>query len=226
MRPAFFFISTFFAALAILGVVLAAKGTVGAADDPLQPEESSASGGRKFDPAGKDSPSEAGFDIGDDIPRGQEFLKGKIAGSLVSVEKRRIVAGRKGRRRAKIIVQRTVKPNFLLAVEDLEERKIREVLVCADGRVTEGFEVRMVRRNGVGSRFEIAYPENMVILALRTTVRAGQNSFREVVYTPYSPQIDTPQVRQAGLKYLMTQIELAREDLERRQPGYTDLNGC
>jgi hypothetical protein len=75
----------------------------------------------------------------------------------------------------------------------------------------------MVRKNGVGSRFEIAYPENMVVLALRTTVRAGKNSFKEVVYTPYSPQIDTPQVREAGLKYLTTQIELARKDLERRQ---------
>src|SRR5208283_308806 len=54
-------------------------------------------------------------------------------------------------------------------------------------------------------------------LALRTTVRDGKNGFKEVVYTPYSPQIDTPQVRQAGLDYLMTQIELARRDLESRQ---------
>jgi hypothetical protein len=209
---------TVFAALAVLGVLLAAHGTVRAADDPLQPEESSSSGERTlFDSVGKDNPGEIRFDIGDDIPRGQEFLKGKFAGNLISVEKRRVVAGRRGRKREKIIVQRTVKPNFLLAVEDLRERKIREVLVTADGWVTEGFDVRMVRRNGVGSRFEIAYPENMVVLALRTTVRAGKNSFREVVYTPYSPQIDTPQVRRAGLKYLITQIELAREDLERRQ---------
>ena len=168
-------------------------------------------------PSDKESREETRFDIRDDIPRGQEFLKGKSAGNLISVEKKKILAGRKGRKREKIIVQRTVKPNFLLAVEDLRERKIREVLVTADGRVTEGFDVRMVRKNGVGSRFEIAYPENMVVLALRTTVRAGKNSFKEVVYTPYSPQIDTPQVREAGLKYLTTQIELARKDLERRQ---------
>ncbi|MGD0232678.1 MAG: transglycosylase SLT domain-containing protein [Syntrophorhabdales bacterium] len=208
-----------FAAIAGLGVVLAVHGTVRATDDPFQPGESSCSGERTFfDPVGKDNPGETGFDIGDDIARGQEFLKGRIAGNLISIERRRVVvAGRKGRKREKIIVQRTVKPNFLLAVEDLREKKIREVLVTADGWTTEEFEVKMVRRNGVGSRFEIAYPENMVLLALRTTVRAGKNSFKEVVYTPYSPQIDTPQVRQAGLKYLMTQIELARKDLERRQ---------
>jgi hypothetical protein len=210
---------TVVAALALLGVVPAAHGTAWATDNPLQPEEGSFSGERgSFDPVGKDSPGETGFDIGDDIARGQEFLKSKIAGNLISIEKRKVlVTGRQGQRREKIIVQRTVKSNFLLAVEDLEERNIREVLVTGDGWVTEGFEVRMVRKNGVGSRFEIAYPENMAVLALRTTVRTGRNNFREVVYTPYSPRIDTPQVRQAGLAYLITQIELARKDLERRQ---------
>jgi hypothetical protein len=227
---------TLFAALAVLGVVLAAHGTIGAADDPLsadksssvvesaaaddqlQPMKSSSPVERMFiDLVPRESTEEISFDIRDDIPKGQEFLKGKSAGSLVSVEKIRVVVRKRGRKREKIIVQRTVKPNFLLAVEDLSDRKIREVLVTADGWVTEGFDVKMVRKNGVGSRFEIAYPENMVVLALRTTVRAGKNSFKEVVYTPYSPQIDTPQVREAGLKYLTTQIELARQDLERRQ---------
>jgi hypothetical protein len=160
-----------------------------------------------------------GFDIRDDIVRGQEFLKDRIAGTLVSVEKKRVVVtGRKGRKREKVIVQRTIKPNFLLAVEDLAERRIREVLITGSGRVTDGFDVRTVRRNGVGSRFDIAYPENMVVLALRTTVRANSKGFREVVYTPYSPGIGTPQVRRAGLDYLITQIELAHRDLERRQP--------
>ncbi len=206
-----------FAAM-VLGVVLAAHGTAGAGDVPLRQEVSGCSGeSTLLDPVDKDGPGETGFDIRDDIARGQEFLRGRIAGSLVSVGKRRVVVGRRGRRREKVLVQRTVRPNFLLAVEDLKERNIREVLVSADGRVTEGFDVRIVRRNGVGSRFEIAYPENMVVLALRTTVRAGGNSFREVVYTPYSPQIDTPQVRRAGLDYLTTQIALAGKDLERRQ---------
>ncbi len=177
--------------------------------------------GMFFGPVDEDAPGAKGFDIGDDIARGQEFLKSKIAGNLISIEKSRVlVAGRKGRKREKIIVQRTMKPNFLLAVEDLEERDIREVLVSSDGSVTDGFRVKMVRKNGVASRFEIANPENMVVLALRTAVRDGKNGFKEVVYTPYSPQIDTPQIRQAGLDYLMTQIELARRDLESRQARF------
>ena len=95
-----------------------------------------------------------------------------------------------------------MKPNFLLAVEDLKERKIRQVRITDKGCVTEGFEVTKNRNNGVGSTFEVTYPENMAVLALRTTVRSGKNSFTEVVYTAYTPEIDTWQVRKAGLDYV------------------------
>ena len=46
------------------------------------------------------------------------------------------------------------------------------------------------RDNGVVSRFGVTYPKHMAILALRTTVRSG-NGLKEVIYTPYSPEIDT-----------------------------------
>lgn len=109
-----------------------------------------------------------------------------------------------------------MKPNFLLAVEDFRERRIRLVRITERGCVTPGFDVTKVRDNGVGSRFEVAYPENMAILALRTMVKAENNGHREVVYTPYSPEIDTWQVRQTGLGYLTRQIELAYEDLREK----------
>ncbi len=207
------------AILVAFALILGAHGAVRATDGPLGADEGGSSGQGVFsDPTGEDGHGEADFDIRNDIVRGQESLKEKVAGGVFSIEARRVViAGRRGRKREKVIVQRTTKPNFLLAVEDLRERKIREVLVTGDGSAAEGFDVRMVRRNGVGSRFEIVYPENMVVLALRTTVRSGEKGFKEVVYTPYSPRIDTPEVRRAGLSYLVTQIELARADLERRR---------
>lgn len=65
----------------------------------------------------------------------------------------------------------------------------------------------------------------MAILALRTTVRSGKNSFKEVVYTPYSPEIDTWQVRKAGLDYLMRQIELAHKDLAARKVKLIAFDG-
>ncbi|HUJ68565.1 MAG TPA: DUF1254 domain-containing protein, partial [Syntrophorhabdales bacterium] len=156
--------------------------------------------------------TKVGFDIKEDIARGQEFLRDKIAGcSRVNVEKR-VTFYKKGRKKEKLVARTIVRPNFLLAVEDLDERKIRQVLITSRGCVTKGFRVTRIRANGVASRFEITYPENMAILALRTTVRSG-NGLKEVVYTPYSPEIDTKEVRKAGLDYLMGRIQIAEEDL-------------
>ena len=106
-----------------------------------------------------------------------------------------------------------IRANFLLAVEDLKERRIRQVRITEKGCVTAGFHVTKSRDNGVASRFEVTYPEDMAILALRTTVRSGGSGLKEVVYTPYSPEIDTWQVRKAGLDYLIGRIERARNEL-------------
>lgn len=68
---------------------------------------------------------EASFDIRDDIRRGQEFLRDKIAGhSLVKEEKRVTFSDKKGRKRKKVISEKVIKPNFILAVQDLKERKM------------------------------------------------------------------------------------------------------
>jgi hypothetical protein len=162
------------------------------------------------------------FNILEDIKRGQEFLENKSVGSSLRTKKKTVkVACRKKRGRkktnTKIVIERSISPNFLLAVEDLDEQEIRQVRVTASGCMTDGFQVKTIRVNGVGSRFEVTYPDDMVILALRTTVRAGKGGFEEVVYTPYSPQIDTPEVRDAGIRYLAQQIELARRDLQDRR---------
>ena len=169
---------------------------------------------------------EVGFDILDDIKRGQEFLRDKTAGSTVVREEKRVTfLDRKRRKRERLVLEQVVKPNFLLAVEDLRERRIRSVRFTDKGCVTAGFEVRKIRENGVGSRFEVKYPDNMAILALRTTVRSGRNTFKEVVYTPYSSEIDTSSVRKAGFDYLLRQIELARKDLKARKVRLTGFEG-
>jgi hypothetical protein len=166
------------------------------------------------------------FDMRDDIGRGQEFLRHRSAGhSLVKEPNKVSYRDKRGRRREKLVSEEVMKPNFLLAVEDLNEREIREVRITRDGCVTEGFEVIKRRKNGVGSRFEVTHPENMAILALRTTVRSGWNSYKEVVYTPYGPEIDTWQVRKAGLDYLIRQIELAYRDLHARQVKLAGFDG-
>jgi hypothetical protein len=156
------------------------------------------------------------------IRRGQEFLIDKNAGGSQVLQRRLSLVGKKGKKKVKVITLKVTKPNFLLAVEDVNDHRMWPVLITDKGCVTNGFEVTKHRDNGVGSRFEVKYPENMAILALRTTVRAGPNRFEEVVYTPYSPEIDTYEVRQAGLNYLVRQIEQAYADLKARK---IQLNG-
>jgi hypothetical protein len=93
---------------------------------------------------------------------------------------------------------------------------LRTVRFTSKGCETAGFDIVMVRNNGVGSRFEVRHPENMAVLALRTTVRSADEGHEEVVYTPYCREIDTWDVREDGLNYLKRQIESARSDLEER----------
>jgi hypothetical protein len=187
-----------------------------------------------FQPHTKVMPEAA--NILDDIRRGQHFLKDKIAGGIQIAQKKKVTVrvkkrGGKGKRYAqktKIVTERISKPNFLLAVKDLKEEKIWPVLITNAGCATRGFEVSKKHGKGVGSRFEVRYPDDMVILALRTTVRAGKNSFEEVVYTPYSPDIDTLRVRQRGYDYLRDQIEQAYADLKGRRVrlgGFERLDG-
>jgi hypothetical protein len=160
---------------------------------------------------------ETGFDIMEDIRKAREFLNNRESGYTVGIEKSTaLAAGRRGRTKKEVVSRRIIEPSFLLAVEDLKERKLRLVRFTSRGCETDGFDVVRTRKNGVGSRFEVRYPENMAVLALRTMVHCENKGYKEVVYTPYSPEIDTPKVREGGLNYLKKQIELARADLEEK----------
>jgi len=160
---------------------------------------------------------EVPFDIRDDIRKAQEFLNHKRSGYTVTIKETRVlVTNRRGRTRERVVKKKIIEPVFLLAVENLKERNLRPVRFTSRGCETSGFDVVMTRKNGVGSRFEVRYPENMAVLALRTMVHSGKKGYEEVVYTPYCPEIDTWQVREDGLNYLKQQIESARMDLEER----------
>ncbi|MGA2107099.1 MAG: hypothetical protein ABSH25_05585 [Syntrophorhabdales bacterium] len=174
-----------------------------------RPEDAIPSGSEPALESGVSDDHERPFDIMQEIRRAQEFLQDKTAGySEEPEQKTRVFRDKHGRKKEKVVWEKVVKPNFLLAVEDLRERKI------SPGSVTSGFEVTKCRANGVGSRFEVEHPEHMAVLALRTMVHSDGKSYKEVVYTPYSPEIDTWQVRKAGLDYLMHQIECAYKDLK------------
>jgi hypothetical protein len=202
-------ISTFFAmlSLATLSVNLSWAGVT---SDPRQPARD------RFEavaPTGQEE--DIAFDIREDIAKAQDLLRRRGSGYTERIEGHTVqVKGKRGRMREKVIRRRIIEPAFLLALEDPRERTIRQVRFTRRGCETDGFEVVMTQNNGVGSRFEIRHPENMVLLALRTMVHSEKKGFEEVVYTPYSPRIDTPQVREDGLNYLRQQIESARAALD------------
>jgi hypothetical protein len=158
------------------------------------------------------------FNILDEIRRAQAFLKGRSAGYARQFSKRKVtIVGRRGKKKLKLRFTEIVAPNFLLAVENLHERELRAVLITDKGCATDGFGVVRLKNNGVASRFQVLYPEEMAVLAIRTIVHGRYGGYEEVVYTPYSPEIDTPEVRRAGYDYLVDQIGIALADLERRQ---------
>jgi hypothetical protein len=178
-------------------------------------QSSSGTTAYRYPPVSTSELSEINFDLREDIARAQEILRHKKSGYSTRVETSTIsVTNRRGRVREKIIRTKVIDPTFLLAVEDITERRIQLVRFTVKGCETPGFDIVMTRKNGVGSRFKIREPENMVLLALRTTVRAEKKGYEEVVYTPYSPEIDTAEIREDGLGYLRQQIESARADLE------------
>lgn len=158
------------------------------------------------------------YNLLDEIKRAQAFLQDRSVGYIKQSGKRKVtIVDRRGRKKLRLRFMTTVVPNFLLAVENLHERELRAVMVTDKGCTTDGFQVTRLKNNGVASRFQVRYPEDMAVLAIRTVVHGRYGGYEEVVYTPYSPEIDTPEVRRAGYDYLLDQIGLALADLERRR---------
>jgi hypothetical protein len=170
---------------------------------------------------------EIGFDIREDIGNAKKFLEQKRSGYTVKIEKVKVLVrtNKRGGTGKKVVQRRIIEPAFLLAVENLKERTLRQVRFTSRGCETPGFDVVMTRHNGVASRFEVRYPENMAVLALRTMVHSGNRGYKEVVYTPYCPEIDTRQVREDGLNYLKRQIESARADLVEKNVRLRGFDG-
>ena len=118
---------------ALIGLTAADPEVPDRADRGESENDMSVENGILFKPENRGS-NEPGFDIGEDIARGQEFLKDKTAGHSEVVEEKRVIFfDRRGRRKERLVSRRIVRPNFLLAVEDLKDRRIRQVLITEQG---------------------------------------------------------------------------------------------
>ena len=103
--------------------------------------------------------------------------------------------------------------NVLLAVRRNDSSKIEYVTLKPDDRVTKGFKVTRGKPNGVNTAYKIEEPRGFFTLAIKRIKNvAGTN--REIVYSPYSPKLDTPEVRGSGADYLNSLIGKGKAALD------------
>ena len=177
------------------------------------------------------------FNVFEDIAKARELLEGKTCGFQVvqvktgtkikkvkgkSKGKGKTGKGKKSRKAQAAQRTRWTKRAelgefaILLAIENVKTREIRVVRVHPKlGGRSGDVMIEPGKSNGVNTRFTIVHPEHHIVLALRRPVR-HQSGFKEVVYTPYSADLDIPVVRKAGFDYLRNTLVSARNDLMRR----------
>jgi hypothetical protein len=176
------------------------------------------------------------FDILKDIAYARAILEpmkcgftvvaAKSTGEPKATKQKAVAKAKKGKKKGKK-QQQAAKPRktirnelgeftILLAIEDVKSREIQVVRVHPKlGAKSDGVLIEPGKSNGVNTKFTIVYPEHHVVLALKRPVRHG-DTFREVVYTPYSDNLDIPEVRREGFAYLRSTVAAAKADLLRR----------
>jgi hypothetical protein len=135
----------------------------------------------------------------------------------------RIAEAKKLLRTAPIGTDRIGGENAVLAVwSPVAAGKIALVTVRGGIARTKGFTVSLERRNGVNSLYKVLKPEGYVVLALKTNVKnrsGGRGRSRTAVYVPYSPDLDLPEIAEAGRDYLVALVDKAADTLDDREVG-------
>jgi hypothetical protein len=173
------------------------------------------------------------FDPQSDIQQAQAMLEKESAGFVTrevkkySVDKKKVMVRRKDRdghvRNRQVVknvrhewtVEKLENYDVLLAVENAGTREIKIIRVKPGKQVDGGFAVEFEKTNGVNTEFVVTHPKDFIVLAIRRVVRSGKG-FAEVVYTPFSEELNIPVLRQAGLDYVKAEIAAARQALAER----------
>jgi hypothetical protein len=148
----------------------------------------------------KDAPSDARWhkdhDFRNDIAAAQKILAQHTAGFTVA--KRRLQSF-----------------NILLAVKK-DANPIELVSMSRSGANRKGFAIDWEKNNGVNTPFMVTKPEGYVLLAIRRVVKSS-SGYKEVIYTPYTADIDTPTMRVVGMQYLRDTLDNAFRELRRKR---------
>jgi len=114
------------------------------------------------------------------------------------------------------------KDGIILAVKQGNQKEIKCIKVSVDGAPTDGFKVTKIgRSNGINSRYKITKPKGFVVLAVKDNIPVMQPDFKVgeevLVYTPFSPDLNQPALRQRGFDYLKNLVEESQRILQAKQ---------
>lgn len=162
-------------------------------------------------PAASATPPENpyGFDVLAAIDRGREVLeKGEPAGFNMCKATRTVWSGKGKKRKGHLVeFKRLCDVSTKLAVRNVKDDNIQVITVRADGTsVPDGYKVYYTPSRSVNTEFDVTHPPGYLVLAIRRAIPIRDKGPTEVVYTPYSNELDIPLVRNAGTRYLRDNV--------------------
>jgi hypothetical protein len=113
----------------------------------------------------------------------------------------------------------------LVAVASAKGDGILVVPAENDLTVTRGLVLQRGTPNGVNTSYLAVYPPHSVALAVRQGLTVSGKGRTQVVYTPYSPALNVPEVRQKGLGYLYDVTRTAQKRLRARRVSSAAFSG-
>ena len=126
-------------------------------------------------------------------------------------------ASRKKQRSRK--ARRTARPCLddpVVAVVHPETERIELIRAGREFSVTRSAVIQTGNANGVNTEYAPVYPQGLTVLAVKRPVQERKHGWRNVIYTPYSPSLNVPEVRDLGLQYISGVVEQARRKLRER----------
>lgn len=111
---------------------------------------------------------------------------------------------------------RTLKSSLVAVVQNSHTNQIIVVNMKVIGGYDQGIMVVPENQNGVNTRYSI-YPSGYRILAIRRAIMPSGKLPFEVIYTPYSNEINTREVQEAGVDYLNAMLQSAAHDLKKQE---------
>lgn len=150
-----------------------------------------------------------------DIDQAQKALRSRNAGYTMKVILGKKIFVKKGKKKIeKKLPDKKVlgEYNILLAVKHFARTDIEFVTITKNEKNAQGWTIDWSRLNGVNTHYIVERPAGYAVLAIKRVIRSG-TAYAEVVYTPYSFELDTPQMRELGMKYLRDRLASAQKNL-------------